>query len=125
MEIEKITPGLYKRTIGDPIQWTHDFSPNKIKLYLVHKEGEKLIATDMDGKNYAIEDPGFYDRSRRKTSEGSIDCFDLFQINEKNYKKLETRLLETQERTSKLLKMMEDNKANLSAQNGSTCLVDI
>jgi hypothetical protein len=123
MKKQEITPGLYKRIIGEPTKWIYDFSPNKIELYLVYKEGENLIATDFDGKTYSVENPGFYGNRRRNVSKGAIDSFDLIQINETTYKELETDLLRTKERTSKLLKMMGDNKnkfnnkANLSAEN--------
>lgn len=117
MEFDKITPGIYKRNIGEPIQWTYEFSPNRIELYIVFKEGKDLIAKDIDGKNYTIEDPGFYDTRRNSVNEGSIDCFDLFKIEGTNCRRLKEDLHESKERASKLLQMLEVNKANLSEQN--------
>lgn len=110
---KEIIPGLYNRIVGKPPEWTYLFTPNQIELYLVHKEDEKLIATDMDGDSYLVEDPGYYDRNRRPVSKGSIDIFDLTKINEKNYEELKSNLLKTKERTSKLLQMLEKNKNNI------------
>jgi hypothetical protein len=122
--IKGIVPGLYKRNIGKPIEWTYDFSPNKIEIYNVHKEGGELIATDLNGNNYSIENPGFYDRQRKQVNEGAIDCFDLIKINEKDYGELKTRLLETKERTSKLLQMLEENKPNSNINKNKDSWID-
>jgi hypothetical protein len=112
----EIGEGLYMKFIGKPAAYTYLFTPNQIELYKIKNQGEKLIATDIDGINHSIEDPGYYDRDRRKVSCGNaIDCRDLIPVEDKNYENLIKDLLRTNERTSKLLKMMSFNKPNLSA----------
>ena len=105
-----IFPGLYKRIISKSPEFTYLFTPNQIELYFVHKEGGKLIATDIDGDSYSIEDPGWYGKNRNSVSKESIDCFDLIKLDEQNYEELKTDLLKTKERTSKLLQMLEVKK---------------
>jgi len=113
---QEIVVGLYKKDTGE------DFNPDKLEIYVVQEKEGKLIATDIKGASFPVEDPGFHDRRRNHINYGSLDSFDLILIEIKNYKLLKNKLTKSQKRVSKLLQMLEDNKANLSAHNPNESL---
>ncbi len=103
---QEIVLGLYKINAY--------FNLETLELYIVQEKEGKLIAIDMNGNSFSIEDPGFYDRRRNPTSSGALDCFDLISIGKRDYTSLKTKLIKSQKRVSKLLQMLENHKPNLS-----------
>ena len=116
---QEIVVGLYKKDTGE------DFNPDKLEIYVVQEKEGKLIATDIKGASFPVEDPGFHDRRRNHINYGSLDSFDLILIEIKNYKLLKNKLTKSQKRVSKLLQMLEDNKANLSAQGPTSFMKNV
>jgi hypothetical protein len=103
----EIAPGaLYKRT---KFSFTakESFNPNRIEVYKVEEKQGELIAMNDEGNSFTIEDPGWHDRNRIKVNQGSIDSYELTLLEGVIYEKLVKNLKNSQEKTSKLLQMLE------------------
>ncbi len=106
---KKIVPGLY-------VKFNEKVSQDNTELYTLQEKEGQWIALDMDGNYFSIDDALFYDSRRNQVRWGVLDSSDLFLIDEKNYDTLKNTLLNSQKKISKLLQLLEDNKANLSAK---------
>lgn len=84
-----------------------------LEVYNVIEKDGNFIAQDVDGKRLLIKDPGYYGRRRNGLHFGELDCVDLIRMTKERYEDLKIHLI----RKSKLLQMLEDNKANLSAES--------
>ena len=111
-EGEKICPGLY--ALSGRYSLCLGSNPNKTEFYLVSLEKEDLIATDIKGDSFIIRDHGYHDRSRNPRKFSEIDCIDLVSVGQQRYETLKSVLTDSQERTSKLLEFLDQNKSNLS-----------
>ena len=87
----EIIPGLYTK-----------LNSEKSELYEVHNSERGLVAIDVEGNSFLLEDPGYYESTRNPVSEGSLDSFDLCLVKGEIYEKLKTELVNSKKRTSKL-----------------------
>lgn len=96
------------------------FNLSTLEIYNVIEKDENFIAQDIDGKCLLIKDPGYYGRKRNGVHFGELDCVSLIRMTREIYEDLKDHLI----RKSRLLQMLEDNKANLSANMPEPVIVN-